>query len=149
VLAGSRMDFLTFGEKNSSWFHIRASCRKVRNTIFMLKGSDGVMYSEAADLERIVVDFFGDLFTSAAPSNIDRVVDQIPCSVTEEMRVQLWQPYTSDEMLKALNQMHLGKAPRPDGMNPFFYRKFWPVFWNDVSRMVLAILNGATISDGA
>jgi len=87
-----------------------------------LKGNDGKLYSEAADLERIVVDFFGDLFTSAAPSNVDRVVDLILSRVTEDMRVRLRQLYTSEEVFKALNQMHPGKAPGPDGMNPFFIK---------------------------
>jgi len=75
-------------------------------------------------------------------------VDLIPSRVTEDMHVRLRQPYTSDELVKALNQMHPGKAPGPDGMNPFFYQKFWPVVGNDVTSMVLAILHGAKIPDG-
>ena len=120
----SHVDFLRFGDKNSSWFHTRASCRKAKNTISELKGNDEKLYSEAADLERIVVDFFGDLFTSAAPSNADSMVDLIPSRITEDTRVRQRQPYTSEEVVKALNQMHPGKALRPDGMNPFFIKNY-------------------------
>ena len=49
------------------------------------------------------------------------------------------------EVDQALAQMHPHKAPGPDGMNPFFYQKFWDTIGNDVSATVLAILHGHPI----
>ena len=75
------------------------------------------------------------------------MVNQIPCRVTDEMKDWLWRSYTADEVVKATNEMHPSKAPGPDGTNPFFYQNFWPIMDNDVSNLVLAILNGAAIPD--
>lgn len=60
----SRTEFLRFGDSNSTWFHKQANVRRATNTISELRGADGVLYSEVADLERIVVDFFHSLFSS-------------------------------------------------------------------------------------
>ena len=45
----------------------------------------------------------------------------------------------------ALNQMHPHKAPSPDGMNPFFFQKFWDAIGDDVAATVISILNGHAI----
>lgn len=49
------------------------------------------------------------------------------------------------EVELALKQMHPHKVPGPDDMNPYFFKKFWDVVGDDVSNVVLAILNGHAI----
>jgi len=55
------------------------------------------------------------------------------------------QPYTKLEVKLALKQMHPHKAPCRDGLNPYFFQKFWDVIGDDVSQAVLTILNGHAI----
>ena len=43
------------------------------------------------------------------------------------MNEALVQPYTEDEVRTALFQMHPSKAPGPDGMSPFFFKKYWHI----------------------
>jgi len=42
--------------------------------------------------------------------------------------------------------MHPHKAPGPDGLNPFFFYKFWDDIGNDVSIVVLSLLHRHPIS---
>ena len=52
---------------------------------------------------------------------------------------------TRDEVDRTLSQMHLHKAPDPDGMSPFFFQKFWDTIADDVATVVISILNGHAI----
>ncbi|XP_050379687.1 uncharacterized protein LOC126797041 [Argentina anserina] len=47
--------------------------------------------------------------------------------------------YTGDEIHTALFQMHPSKAPRPDGMSPFFFQKYWDLLGDVVSNVLLPI----------
>ena len=49
--------------------------------------------------------------------------------------------FTKEEMATALKQIHPTKAPRPDGMSAIFYQKYWSMVGNNITNMVLNILN--------
>ena len=57
------------------------------------------------------------------------------------MNSTLLQRYNPEEVKQALFQMHPSKAPRLDGMSPFFFQKFWHIVGQDVTTAVLSILN--------
>ncbi|KAL0438957.1 UNVERIFIED_CONTAM: hypothetical protein Slati_2378700 [Sesamum latifolium] len=43
--------------------------------------------------------------------------------VTTAVNEELLKPFTAEEIMQALKQMHLLKSPGPDGMPPIFYQK--------------------------
>lgn len=45
--------------------------------------------------------------------------------LTNEDNANLLKPFRMVEFKKALFQMHSDKAPRPDGLNPAFYKTIW------------------------
>ena len=51
-------------------------------------------------------------------------------------------PYTQDEVKKALFQMFPVKAPGPDGFPAHFFQRHWDVCGEEVTRVVLRIVNG-------
>ena len=58
------------------------------------------------------------------------------------MNDQLSRKFTSEEVHKALQQMHPTKAPGPDGMSAIFFQKYWAIIGRDVTETVLYVLNG-------
>lgn len=50
-------------------------------------------------------------------------------------------PFVETEVKRTLFDMHLDKAPGPDGMSFFFYQQFWDVVGRDATKEVIAILN--------
>jgi len=65
--------------------------------------------------------------------------------VTHDMNEAFAQPYTKIEVETALNQMHPHEAPGLNGMNLYFFQKFWDTVSNGVSAIVLAIIDGHLI----
>ena len=52
----------------------------------------------------------------------------------------IWE-FTAEEVHHALKQMTPTTAPGPDGMSPIFYKSFWHIMCDDVTSIVLNVLN--------
>ncbi|XP_024156142.1 uncharacterized protein LOC112164137 [Rosa chinensis] len=137
----SRVMWLTDGDLNTRFFHHRASNRKKRNAISGLFNNDGVWCTEDSDLENIVLDYFGTLFSTSSPKNMDLFTNLFPQVVTGEMNSELVREFGEEEILQALNQMHPLKAPGPDGFSPIFYQRYWSVVGRDVIAAVRCFMN--------
>ncbi|XP_074315639.1 uncharacterized protein LOC141651843 [Silene latifolia] len=137
----SRALWLKDGDRNTAFFHNRAGERKRKNFIGKLIDENGIERSGEENVERIVVNYFENLFTSSNPSNFD-VLDSVGRRVTSEMNRLLALDYNEEEVVTALNQMHPLKAPGPDGMNGLFYQTYWDSVGSLVVDTVLAILRG-------
>lgn len=55
--------------------------------------------------------------------------------------MELIKDFSGEEILTAIKQMHPTKAPGLDGMSAIFFQKCWSIVGNDVTRMVLNVLN--------
>ncbi|KAK2636708.1 hypothetical protein Ddye_031500 [Dipteronia dyeriana] len=44
--------------------------------------------------------------------------------------------------------MHSDKSPRPDGLNPAFYQRFWGIIGEDVTKACLSFLQSSSFPDG-
>lgn len=55
--------------------------------------------------------------------------------------MELIKDFSREEILTAIKQMHPTKAPGLDGMSAIFFQKCWSIVGNDVTRMVLNVLN--------
>ncbi|KAK6131702.1 hypothetical protein DH2020_034499 [Rehmannia glutinosa] len=135
------------GDRNTSFFHAHASKRRDINHISMLSDNSGQTITEPAAIERTIVDYFEDIFSSVSPSRSDmqQALGRIRPRVTSDMADCLTQPYTIAEVVKAVKSMHPFKSPGPDGMSPIFFQKFWPIVGNDVATSVLDFLNKKTL----
>ena len=87
--------------------------------------------------------YFKNLFTSTTPTNLNLVLDSVNRVVTPDMNQTLHQPYTRDEVKQALFHMHPSKSPGLDVMSPFLFQKYWHIISNDVTNVVLFVLNSA------
>ena len=56
--------------------------------------------------------------------DVEEVMEAVDQKVTDKMAQSLTQAYSEEEVKNALFHMHPSKAPRPDGMSPFFFQKF-------------------------
>ena len=120
----SRAIWLPTGDKNTRYFHQRASQRRRKNHIPGFLDKHEQWCTSDADIARLVENYFQNLFTTSNPTNLESVLDSVDKVVHPDMNHTLLQPYTLEEVIrKALFSIHPSKSPSPDGMSPFFFPK--------------------------
>ena len=141
----SRAFWLHEGDRNTQYFHSRATHRYWRNRIEALENSMGEKCVDENGIANILVDFYQNLFTSASPSRIEEALEATPRLVTEEMNQNLVAPFVKAKVDIALSQMEALKSLGPNGMPPLFFQHFWPIIGDEVADAVLTCLNTGSI----
>jgi hypothetical protein len=136
----SRIEWLSDGDKNSKFFHQRASMRRRKNLIKALTGSDGQTVEDPEALKSMMNDFYKNLFTSEGVQDMHNVLDHVPRKVSAQMNDTLTTDFTEEDVKKALFQMFPTKAPGPDGFPAHFFQWHWEVCGADVTMAVMRIV---------
>jgi len=92
-------------------------------------------------IAQAAISYFDNIYSSSHPSQIEEVTDAIPSKVTAEINESLIREFTRDEVVVALKQIHPNKAPGPDGMSAVFFQKHWSIVGNNITDMILNVLN--------
>jgi hypothetical protein len=138
----SRIQWLAEGDRNTRFFHLRASKRKKRNRINRLKRPDGSFTEDGQEMSSMTREFYNNLYSSEGTTGMEEVLDSVPISMTHDMNEKLVPPFTESEVKLALFQMYPLKAPGPDGYPAHFFQKHWDLCGEEVTRAVLRILRG-------
>ena len=135
------MAWLKHGDKNTKFFHLKASQRRRRNHIQRIKILDGVWMEEEEEIVVVVTNYFDSLFNAGTCPQIDDCLSTVPHKLTPEMQQTLISEFTAEEIKAALFQMGPTKAPGPDGMNALFLQNFWHVVGTTIVNVVLDYFN--------
>lgn len=138
----ARLEWLTHGDKNTYFFHLRASRRGRKNQI-----KDGRVTENKCEMEAMTRAFYQELYTTEGVQNMHQVLDTVPCKVTPSMNEALNAPYTQMEVKNALFQMFPLKAPDPDGYPAHYFQQHWEVCGDDVTNVVLKIVEGTETAE--
>ncbi|GKV43150.1 hypothetical protein SLEP1_g50482, partial [Rubroshorea leprosula] len=133
--------WLQEGDRNTRFFHRKASRRRDKNRVEKLMDAGGEWKHGFTELQGIATSYFSSLFSTTFATNIDRVTSCLSPRVTADDNAFLLQVFTETEITKALHQMHPSKAPGPDGLSPGFLQNFWHVVKDDVVKPCLDFLN--------
>ncbi|XP_071676865.1 uncharacterized protein [Lolium perenne] len=87
----SRVEWLKAGDRNSAFFHARASARRRTNKVRALIREDGSRCEDIDEIKVMTENFMGNLFTSE-PCESDMVLDAIESKVTDGMNEDLVKP---------------------------------------------------------
>ncbi|KAK9991581.1 hypothetical protein SO802_026566 [Lithocarpus litseifolius] len=79
----SRISWLQHGDKNTKFFHSKASQRRRRNHIRGIKNSQGQWVEELEEVVIVAFDYFETLFQAGACDKMEECLDAVPQMVTE------------------------------------------------------------------
>uniref|UniRef100_A0A803PGT3 Reverse transcriptase domain-containing protein n=1 Tax=Cannabis sativa TaxID=3483 RepID=A0A803PGT3_CANSA len=139
----SRALWLAHGDRNTKYFHHKASQRKKKNMIKGLFDDHRRWCKEDSEIEAILVQYYSDLFITSDP--IPQMRDFLSRCVPNRMSMQdnenLMANFTIEEVKKAIDQIHPLKAPGKDGLPGLFYHNHWKEVGQEVMTMCLDVLN--------
>ncbi len=141
----SRVSWLTQGDRNTKYFHERASQRRRRNSISRLCDERGSWHDSNEGMAELMTEYYTTLFTTSHLTNLDEAVADVPKVVTVEMNNNLIRDFRAEEVEQAIKQMAPSKAPGPNGMPSIFYQKYWHVVGSDVITTMLSCLNSSCL----
>ncbi|KAL9680177.1 hypothetical protein QQ045_018055 [Rhodiola kirilowii] len=147
----SRAEWLSEGDRNTNFFHARASYRRKANRIDKLRNEEGEWLTEESAIACQIRKYFGSLFKSTTEGDqIDwnRYLTEVNCKVSQEAADKLCEPVTEVEIKEAVFQMSPTKAPGPDGFSAIFYQKHWHVVRGTITAKVSQFFRDGIIEEG-
>jgi len=130
----SRCKNLKEGDKNTKYFHAKASLRRNTNSISCLL-VNGRTITNLADIKKSLVSFYKALYSSKGPISVD--LSSLNLKVLFDVHRQSLEASVSIEEIKAaVWGCNPSKAPGYDGFNIKFVISMWDVIGNDVISFV-------------
>lgn len=117
----SRVTWLNEGDRNTRFFHLRASQHRRRNKISKLKMADGSFTEDEVVMASMTTEFYRSLYTAEGTADTDQLLDTVSTKVTREMNDMLLEPIGPKEVKNALFQMFPTIAPSLDGFPAHFF----------------------------
>ena len=137
----SRNNYLKEGDRNTSFFHTKASNGKQWNWIQGLEDENGLWQEGLDEIEHVATQYFSTLFTSSQPGEMKELLNAISPLVTDAMNQLLARDLQASKVAQALQLMHPHTAPGQDRLPPLFYQKFWSLTGTCVTQATLGFLN--------
>lgn len=130
-------------DRNTAFFHAKATKRSQIIQVDGLTDKNGVMCHTKKGMADIVVNYFLGLFDTSSPEEqtMDEVLSVIEPRMTAHENHFLTRPFTSKEVTDALSSMSPLKSHRPDDFPVLFYKKIWSIIGPNVISSVLEFLN--------
>ncbi|KAI9397521.1 hypothetical protein POPTR_003G047001v4, partial [Populus trichocarpa] len=154
----ARIQWLSLGDQNTSYFHKSVNGRQNRNKLLSLTREDGeVVEGHEAVKSEVIAYFHRVLGVDQMPRVLNEEVMEsaINLKLSSTQQHVLAQDVTREEIKHAMFSLKNNKAPGPDGFNAGFFKRMWHIVGEDVinavrsffqTRRMLKEMNATSIS---
>ena len=102
----SQMSWLKHGDRNTKFFHSKASQRRRQNYIEGIKNANGVWVEEVKVVAEVAFevasDYFTNIFKAGTCDRIEECLSTVNQKITDDMLEVLSRPFSSDEVKATL-----------------------------------------------
>jgi hypothetical protein len=144
----SRTTWLKEGDRNTCYFHKKATWRQRKNKIKKLKDNSGKWVDKQEEIEELTTSFFDDLYTQDTTVLPSDLLDLIHTSVPESTNAELCKEFSDMEISDALFQIGPIKAPGPDGLPAHFFQRNWALLKTEVIKAVKDFFKKGQMPEG-
>jgi hypothetical protein len=137
----ARLEWLKAGDKNTHFFHLRASRRCRKNRITKLRQSDDNMTENEQEMAQITTEFYKVLYTSEGVENMEAVLGMVPVRVTSEMNAKLLEMVTEAEVGGMFSNVS-DEGPETGRIPRTFFQRHWDLCGDEVTTVVMRMLRG-------
>jgi hypothetical protein len=137
----SRALWLAHGDKNTKFFHLKASQRRNKNKIEAIADPEGNIHTDKDMIDQIFLNHFQLLFTSQTTTNVAETTQVVQNRLNNDQHNILASDYSEFEVFNAIKDMKSLAAPGPDGLPAKFYHTYWDIVGKEVITTALNILN--------
>jgi mannosylglycoprotein endo-beta-mannosidase len=124
----SRITWIREGNTNTKLFHLRANGRR-KNHIPSLLGPAGLVTNHD-EKEQILLNHFNSSMGTGGEVAVDLNWEALNVNSTDLSHLE--EAFSLTELKTAIDDMHAGKAPGPDGFIGGFYKKCWAIINSDL-----------------
>jgi hypothetical protein len=92
-----------------------------------------------------IANYFSELFRTSVEGSgehLQQLLAMVRPTIIVEMNTMLTTEFTTEEIKGALDAIGDLKAPRPDGMTAVFFKKYWDVVGEQLTKQVMHVLRG-------
>ncbi|CAM8924024.1 unnamed protein product [Rhodiola kirilowii] len=121
----SRILWMSQGDKNTKFFHARASQRRKKNWIEKLQDGQGVVHEDQNKIMEIISSYFSNLFQSTLTGNtsdLDAQLRSVAPVVNDDMNAWLLKEISDEEIRAAVFALGPLKSPGIDGFLAIFIK---------------------------
>ena len=137
-----KFEWLKEGDRNTKYFHAVATSRRRNNMVEGILDFDNRWRSTKEEITSVFLDYFSNIYKTSSPTKMEKVFQVTTRKVDDQMNADLLREFTTEEVRQALYQMHSSKSPGPDGMTTCFYKEYWSIIGEDVTKLTLEFLKG-------
>ncbi|XP_062080861.1 uncharacterized protein LOC133785656 [Humulus lupulus] len=134
----SKIDWLHFGDDNSSVFYASMKKRKIANRILSFVTEGGRIEDNYPKVINHFVQYFQTFlgYSSKASGNVDSSTIALGPILNFEDQLEMIKPFSCQDVKAAMFSISSIKSPGPDGFGAGFFKSLWKDIGKEVSKAV-------------
>ncbi|KAG8367512.1 hypothetical protein BUALT_Bualt16G0079600 [Buddleja alternifolia] len=133
----AKQKWIEEGDANTRFFHLSTIIHRRYNTIFSLRDSNNFVISSWHEKGVLFDNYFKEHFSTCHPSYPHDLESLIPNLVTNEDNENLLSIPSPLEIKQVVFSMSSNKTPGSDRMSPSFFKSYWSIVGEDVTKAVI------------
>ncbi|VFQ72518.1 unnamed protein product [Cuscuta campestris] len=137
--------WLKEGDASTKFFHNVVKNRRQKLRISSLKDDHGRTIEEASNIALHAIDYYTNIYSDEPVSIDPQLLSYIPNIINGEDNLMLCAVPQEEEIRGAIWDLNSHSAPGPDGYNGTFFKTYWHIIHDEVTRATQEFFLGLPI----